>query len=79
MNFAAVYYRFYSMGYSLHNTKQEAIDALEAGSEHGYIMDVLVCELSSKEMVWFKEFVGEENCKKDLAKFLRLYEKEIER
>lgn len=54
--YITVYSRYYSLGYDEVETIQEGIDLLESGSNTGLWFPIAVVEVSTKKMVWDKDF-----------------------
>lgn len=51
-----VYSRHYNLDYEEVETIQEGIDMLESGSDSGLWFPIAVVEVSTKKMVWDKDF-----------------------
>ena len=68
--FVSIFDRFGVTGYNEHNTMEDAIKSLEYGSDEGLIMDIAVIKMSTKQMVWYQEFLGKTKCQEKVDRFI---------
>lgn len=69
-DFVSIFDRFGVTCYNEHNTMEDAIKSLEYGSDEGLIMDIAVIKMSTKQMVWYQEFLGKTKCQEKVDRFI---------
>ncbi len=68
--FIALYSRFISVDYQEADSFDEANSILQSGSDNGDCMPIAIIEGNTNKMVWFEEYIGENECQQRVNEFL---------
>jgi hypothetical protein len=68
--FIALYSRFMNVDYQEADSFDEANSILQSGSNNGDCMPIAIIDGNSNKMVWFEEYIGENECQERVNKFL---------
>ena len=71
--YVSIFDRYGTMDYNEHETIDDAINCLEYGSNECLIMDIAVINIPKKEMVWYQEFLGKQECQSRVDEFISIY------
>lgn len=69
-SFIALYSRFYNLEFYETDSFDEASSILQNGSDTGNCMPIAIIDGNTNKMVWFHDFIGEDECQKRVNDFL---------
>lgn len=70
-NFVSLYDRFGVEEYDEHDKKEDAIEQLLYGADEGLCIPIAVIDIKQRKMVWFNDFIGENDCNVRVNLFLQ--------
>jgi len=68
--FIALYSRYMNVDYQEVDSFDEANIILQSGSDNGDCMPIAIIDGSTNKMVWFEEYIGENECQQRVNEFL---------